>query len=158
MIPSNVRNVSAIEQVRFEAEHQAFDVWKMAWAETIEGSAVADTGQQYRYTYHAQFSFTGITTDGRAPKPNRKMPTPTNSGFLDIVPSNVVADALEFQDIFLLIDEATGHPAANAHVLGQFHLMTDPSEQPPAFFPVVLDGYIANGLQTVAGEPGCDPL
>ena len=158
MVPSNVRNDSAIERVRFEAEHQDFNVWKMAWVDTVEGRAVGDTGQRYRYTYHVRHSFTGITTDGKAPNPSREMPTATSSGFLEVVPGNVIAAALEFQDIFLLIDEATGQLVADAQVLGQFHLRTDPSEQPPAFFPFVLDGYIANGLQTAAGEPGCDPL
>jgi hypothetical protein len=154
MVPSNVRNDSAREQVRFEAEHQAFDdAWKMAWVDTV-----ADTGQRYRYTYHVRHSFTGITTDGKAPNPSREMPTATSSGFLETVPGNVVAAALEFQDIFLLTDEATRQLVADAQVLGQFHFRTDPSEQPPAFFPFAVDGYIANGLQTLAGEPGCDPL
>jgi hypothetical protein len=158
MVPSNVRNDSAIERVRFEAEHQDFNVWKMAWVDTVEGNAVAGGRQRYRYTYHIRHSFTGITTDGKAPNPSREMPTATTSGFLEVVPGNVIAAALEFQDIFLLIDEATGQLVADAQVLGQLHLRTDPSEQPPAFFPFVLDGYIANGVQTLAGEAGCDPL
>jgi hypothetical protein len=158
MVASNVKNVSALERVRFEIEHQDFNVWKMAWVDTVEGNAIADTGQRYRYIYHVRHSFTGATTDGKPPNPSREMPTPNDSGFLEVVPGNVLAPALEFQDIFLLWDEDTGDLVADAQVLGPFHFRTNPSEQPPAFFPVVLDGYIANSLQTVAGQAGCDPL
>ena len=47
---------------------------------------------------------------------------------------------------------------ADANVIGVFHRRIDPLEQPPAFFPFVLDGYIATRLETVAGQAGCDPL
>ena len=126
MVPSNVRNVRGLEEVRFESEYQGLGVWKMAQVDTVVGSAVADTGQRYRYTYHVRHSYTGITTDGKPPNPSRAMPTPTSDGFLEIVPGNVVAAALEFQDIFLLLDEATGRLVADAQVLGPFHLRTDP--------------------------------
>jgi hypothetical protein len=158
LIPSNVRNVSGYEQVRFEAEYQGLGVWDMAWVDTVTGDAVADTGQRYRYTYRVRFSYTGVTTDGRAPRPSRAMPTPTNPGFLETVPGNVVAAALNFRDIFLLRDEATGRLLADAHVNAWFHFRLNPSEQPPSFFPAVQDGYIATSLQTVAGQAGCDPL
>jgi hypothetical protein len=158
MIPSNVRNVMGTEQVRFEAEHQGFGVWKIAHVDTVVGTAVADTGQRYRYTYRLRNSVTGITTDGRPPDPNRATPTATNPGFLDPVPRNVESAALKFDDFFLLRDEATGRLVADAHVIGRFHRMIDPSEQPPASFPFVLDGYIVTSLQTIAGQAGCDPL
>src|SRR5262245_26250794 len=66
MIPSNVRNVRGVEQVRFEAEYQGLGVWKMARVDTVVGNAVADSGQRYLYTYHVRHSYTGITTDGKA--------------------------------------------------------------------------------------------
>jgi hypothetical protein len=158
MVSSKVRNVKGLEQVRFEAEYQGFGVWKMAWVDTVVGNAVADTGQRYRYTYHVRISYTGITTDGKAPNPSRAMPTPTSEGFLEAVPGNVVAAALKLKDLFMLQEETTGRLVADAQVVGWLHFRTNPSEQPPAFFPFVLDGYIATTLQTVAGEAGCDPL
>ena len=86
------------------------------------------------------------------------MPTSTDPGFLDPVPSNVESAALKFADFFLLMDEATGRLVADANVLGWFHRRINPSEQPPSFFPFVLDGYIATTLETIAGQAGCDPL
>ena len=158
LISSNVRNLGGFEQVRFESEYQGLGVWKMAHVDTVVGSAVSETGQRYRYSYYLRRSVTGITTDGRPPSFSRAMPTSTNAGFLDPVPGNVESAALKFEDIFLLIDEASGRVAADAHVLGWFHRRIDPSEQPPSFFPFVLDGYIATSLETVAGQAGCDPL
>jgi hypothetical protein len=144
--------------VRFEAEYQGFGVWNMAWLDTVVGNAVADTGQRYRYTYHVRFSYTGITTDGKAPNPSRAMPTPTSEGFLQVVPGNVVAAALKLRDIFMLQEETSGRLVADAQVEGWFHFQTNLSELLPAFFPVPVDGYIATTLQTVAGQAGCDPL
>ena len=159
MVSSNVRNVSAREQVRFEAEYLGFGVWNMAHTDTVSGRAIADTGQRYRYTYRARHTFTGITTDGKAPNPNRAMPSPTNLGFLDLVPANVVAAALKFEDIFLLRDEATGDVVADAQVLASLHLRVNPAEQPPPIFPFVWDGYILTPpYEPIAGQPGCDPL
>ena len=158
MIPSNVRNVRGFEEVRFEAEYQGLGVWKMAHVDTVVGTAIADSGQRYRYTYNLRRSVTGITTDGKPPSPNRAKPTSSNPGFLDPVPSNVESAALEFEDFFMLLDEATGRLVADAKVVGWFHRRVDPSEQPPAFFPFVLDGYIVTTIETVAGEAGCDPL
>ena len=140
------------------AEYQGLGVWKMARVDTVVGNAVADTGQRYLYTYHVRHSYTGITTDGKAPNPSRAMPTSTNQGFLEIVPGNVAAAALKFTDLFMLREETTGRLVADAQVLGWFHFRTNPSEQPPAFFPFVLDGYIATTLQTITGQAGCDPL
>jgi hypothetical protein len=158
LIPSNVRNVWGFERVRLEVEEQALGVWKIAHVDTVVGTAVADTGQRYRYSYNLRRSVTGITTDGKPPSPNRAMPTPTNPGFLDPVPSNIESAALKFEDFFLLIDETTGRLVADAHVLAWFHRRIDPAEPLPPFFPFVLDGYIATSLQTVAGQAGCDPL
>ena len=158
LVPSNVRNLSGFEQVRFESEYQGLGVWKMVHVDTVVGTAVAETGQRYRYTYNLRRSVTGITTDGKPPSPNRAMPTSTDPGFLDPVPSNVESAALKFADFFLLIEEATGRVVADANVLGRFHRRIDPSEQPPSFFPFVLDGYIATTLETIAGQAGCDPL
>ena len=158
LVPSNVRNVRGTEQVRFKAEHQGFGIWKVTHVDTVTGTAVGDNGQQYRYSYNLRRSVTGITTDGKPPKPNVAKPTPTNPGFLDPVPNNVESAALEFEDTFLLLDKTTKTLVADAKVLGWFHRRIDPSEQPPAFFPFVLDGYIATTLETVAGQAGCDPL
>jgi hypothetical protein len=160
MVRSNVRNVSAREHVRFEAEYLGLGVWNMAHTDTVSGRAVADTGQRYRYTYQFRKTFTGITTDGKAPNPNRAMPSSTNAGFLDVVPANVVAGALKFEDIFLLQDDATGSVVADAQVLASLHLRVNPAEQPPPLFPFVLEGYILTPTtyQPIAGQPGCDPL
>jgi hypothetical protein len=158
LITSDVRNIKGFEQVRFKAEHQGFGIWKVTHTDTVVGTAVADTGQQYRYTYNLRLSVTGITTDGKPPKPNLAMPTPTNPGFLDPVPNNVESAALEFDDTFLLLDKTTKRIVADAKVLAWFHRRIDPSEQPPAIMPFVLDGYIATTVETVAGQAGCDPL
>ena len=158
LVPSNVRNLSGLEQVQFESEHQGLGVWKIVHLDTVIGTAVGETGQKYRYTYTLRRSVTGITTDGKPPNPNRAMPTSTDPGFLDPVPSNVESAALKFADFFLLMDEATGRLIADANVLGWFHRRINPSEQPPSFFPFVLDGYIATTLETIAGQAGCDPL
>jgi hypothetical protein len=158
LIPSNVRNLIGSEQVHFESEYQGLGVWKMAHVDTVVGTAASESGQRYRYTYNLRRSVTGITTDGKPPSPNRAMPTSTNPGFLDPVPANVESASLRFEDFFLLIDEATGHVVADAEVHGWFHRRIDPNEQPPGFFPFVLDGYIATTLEAIAGQAGCDPL
>jgi hypothetical protein len=158
LTPSNVRNIRGFEQVPLEIEDEGLGVWKTTHVDTVVGIAAADTGQQYRYTYNLRRSARGITTDGKPPRPNRAMPTPSAPGFLEPVPSNVESAALTFEDLFMLIEESTGRLVADANVLGPFHRQINPSEQPPAFFPFVLDGYIATSLQTIAGQSGCDPL
>jgi hypothetical protein len=158
LISSNVSNVRGFEQVRLETEYEGLGIWKVTHVDTVVGTAVAATGQRYTYTYNLRRSVIGITTDGRPPDPNRAMPTETNPGFLEPVPGNIEAATLEFNDFFLLREEATGRLVADANVIGVFHRRIDPSEQPPAFFPFVLDGYIATRLETVAGQAGCDPL
>ena len=158
LIPSNVRNVQGWERVRFEAEHQGLGVWKVTHVDTVVGTAVADSGLRYSYTYNLRQSVTGITTDGKPPSPSSARPTATNPGFLEPVPGNIESATLEFNDFFLLRDEATGQLVADANVVGWFHRRIDPSEQPPAFFPFVQDGYIPTRLETLAGQAGCDPL
>jgi hypothetical protein len=141
-----------------EVEHKGLNVWKVAHQDIVVGTAVGDNGQGYSYTYNLRRTVTGITTDGRPPNVNRAMPTPSSDGFLEPVPSNIEAAALEFDDFFLLREAGTGRLVADAKVVGWFHRRIDPSEQPPAFFPFVLDGFIATRLETVAGQAGCDPL
>jgi hypothetical protein len=158
MIPSDVRNIRGFERVRLEIDYQGLGVWRVSHVDTVIGSAIAETGQRYKYTYKLRRSVTGVTIDGKPPSPNRAMPTPTNPGFLEPVPTNIESASLQFADIFLLRDEATGLPVADAHMIGWFHRRINPSEQPPAFFPFVLDGYIATTLRAVAGQAGCDPL
>ena len=158
LIQSNVRNVRGWERVRIETEYEGLGVWKVTHVDTVVGTAIADSGQRYTYTYNRRRSVTGITTDGKPPKPNRARPTETNPGFLDPVPGNIESTTLEFNDFFLLRDETTGQLVADANVVGWFHRRIDPLEQPPAFFPFVLDGYIATRIETLAGQAGCDPL
>ena len=158
LIPSNVRNSRGFEQVRVETDYEGLGVWKVTHVDTVVGTAVADTGQRYTYTYNLRRSVRGISTDGRPPNPNRAMPTETNPGFFDPVPNNIESAALEAEDFFLLREEATGRLVADAKVIGVFHRRIDPSEQPPAIFPFVLDGFIVTKIETVAGQAGCDPL
>jgi hypothetical protein len=158
MISSNVRNVRGFEQVRFEAAYQGLGVWKMAHVDTVVGNAIAATGQRFRYTYYLRRSYTGITSDGKAPNPNRAMPTATSPGFLEVVPPNVIAASFKFEDIFLLLDDETSRLVANNHLLASFHWRSDPAEQPPPFFPFVLDGYILTDYKQLSGQAGCDPL
>jgi hypothetical protein len=158
LIPSDVSNVGGVEQVHLETEYEGLNVWKVTHVDTVVGTAVAASGQRYTYTYNLRRSVRGITTDGKPPRLNRAMPTATSPGFLAPVPDNIESASLEFNDFFLLREEATGRLVADANVIGVFHRRIDPSEQPPAFFPFVLDGYIATRLETVAGQAGCDPL
>ena len=158
LIPSNVRNSRGFEQVRVEIDYEGLGLWKVTHIDTVVGTAVADTGQRYTYTYNLRRSVLGISTDGRPPSPNRARPTETSPGFLDPVPSNIEAATLEFADLFMLREEGSGRLVADANVIGVFHRRIDSSEQPPTFFPFVLDGFIATRLETVAGQAGCDPL
>jgi hypothetical protein len=162
MVPSDVRNMlgSASEHVTFEAKPEPEGIWDMAWTDSISGKAAAATGQKYVYTYQQRFTFKGTTTDGRAPRPNRGIPSPDDrDGFLQIVPSNVNADALDLNDFFLLEEEIGGKLIASSHVHFIWRLKITPTEQPPAFFPFVLQGYILGSIRDqLAGQLGCDPL
>jgi len=161
MIPADVRNTigSASERVRFSAKPGDFGVWDMTWTDTIAGKATAATGQRYRYTYRQRMTYQGTTTDGKAPAPGRRPPTPTDDGFLRTVPSNVNAPVVAVDDWFILQDEAGGHVVAESQVLWKFRLKITPDEQPPAFFPVAVYGlYILATHDQLAGQLGCDPL
>jgi len=158
LIPSNVSNIRGFEQVHVETDYEGLGVWKVTHVDTVVGTAVAATGQQYTYAYNLRRSVRGITTDGRPPSPNRAKPTQNNPGFLDPVPDNIESASLEFNDFFLLREETSGRIVADANVIGVFHRRIDPLEPLPAFFPFLLDGYIATRIETVAGQAGCDPL
>jgi hypothetical protein len=158
VIPSNVSNTGGVELVRFQAEYQGLGVWQLTHTDTVVGTAVAQTGERYKYTYNLRRSATGITTNGKPPNPSRAMPTETSSGFLDPVPANIESAALKLEDFFLLRSRPGGQLFADAHVIVRLHRAIDASEQPPAFFPAILDGYIATDRQIIAGEAGCDPL
>ena len=161
MVPSDVRNTlgSASEHVIFEAQPEPEGIWNMSWADSVSGRAAAATGQRYRYTYQRRFTYKGAARDGGAPRPNRATPSATNEGFLQFVPGNVNADALELTDFFLLQEEAGGNLVASSNVRWIVRLRITPAEQPPAFFPVVVDGYIVSAIHDqLAGQLGCDPI
>ena len=101
MVPNDVsiQTGSGRDRVTFEAEYTGLGVWKMAWMETVSGGA--SNGDEWHYQQRVEFS--GTTTDGKAPRPNRSLPSPGNDGFLQAIPSNVSADTLDL-DRFL-------HPA-----------------------------------------------
>ena len=158
MIPSDVHNSpgSGIERVTFEAKRTHLNVWEMVKTDTVFGTA----SDGNRYTYQQQFKYRGPTKDGKAPRPNRAMPSPGNeNGFLQIVPSNVNADALDLQDFFVL-QAPGGGIVASSHVHWTLRRQIPPvnTDPPPAFFPFVVEGYIANIHEQLAGQLGCDPL
>jgi hypothetical protein len=158
MIPSDVHNVpgSAFERVTFEAKRNHLNVWEMVNTHTAYGP----TSDGNRYTYQNQFTYRGPTTDGKAPKPNRAMPSPGNPGFFQVVPSNVNAGALDMIDLFIL-QTPGGGVVANSHVRWTWRLQIPPAatDPPPAFFPFILDErYIVNLHDQLAGQLGCDPI
>jgi len=156
LISSDVSFISGFERITFEAERLDLGVWSMAWTDTVTGHATGGN----RYTYRNRSEFTGITSDGRAPKPNRAAPSAGDDGFLQIVPSNVNTGDMEVSDFFLLYDNG-GNQVANSHVHGYFRLQMPPAanDPPPAYFPFVLSGhYIARVIDRLSGQVGCDPL
>jgi hypothetical protein len=158
MVPSDVTNRvgSGRERVTFAAESTGLAVWKMAWTDTVSG--IAADGNNYHY--QQRFEYVGTTTDGKAPRPSRAFPSSENDGFLQTVPSNVLADALDLNDIFLL-QTPQGGVVANSHIHWALRLQIPPFEMdpPPSFFPVVLFGqYIVVLHDQLAGQLGCDPL
>lgn len=157
MIPNDLRNApgSGFERVTFEAEKQHLGLWQMTRIDTVVGHA--DDGNPY--TYQQRQDYIGTTTDGRPPRPNRGTPTSEFDGFLQIVPSNVVADAFDLHDFFMLRTPAGGL-IASSHVHYTFRLQIPPveSDPPPSFFPFVIQGYILNIHEQLAGQLGCDPL
>lgn len=159
MIPSDVHNISGYEHVTFEAEKLDLGLWKIAKTDTVSGKA--DDGNIYNY--RQRWTYTGPTTDGKAPKPNRATPTDSNVGFLEIVPGNVVADVLDLNDFFVLRTPGGG-VVANSNVHWQYRLQIPPAatDPPPSIFPVVFPDfpakYIVNTHDQLAGQLGCDPL
>jgi hypothetical protein len=158
MVPSDVHNVpgSGFERVTFEAKRSHLNVWEMVNTHTAYGPA----SDGNRYTYQNQFTYRGPTTDGKAPKPNRAMPSPSDPGFFQVVPSNVNAAALDMIDMFIL-QTPGGDVVANSHVRWTWRLQIPPvdDDPPPDFFPFVLDGkYIVNLHDQLAGQLGCDPI
>ncbi len=158
MIGSDVHNVSGsgTERVTFESELHKPGAWKMAWTDTVSGSATDGN----RYVYQERFEYTGPTTDGKQPKPSRAMPISEFDGFLQFVPDNVNADALDMHDFFVL-QTPSGKVVASSNVHWTFRLQIPPvsTDPPPSFFPfVALGRYIVNLHDQLAGQLGCDPL
>jgi hypothetical protein len=157
-VPSdvNIQTGSGRERVTFEAEYTGLGIWKMAWMETVSGGA--SNGDEWHYQQRVEFS--GTTTDGKAPRPNRSLPSPGNDGFLLAIPSNVSADTLDLTDFFIL--QPRGEDiAASSHVHFVLRQQIPPVETdlPPAYFPYVFFGkYIVNLHDQLAGQFGCDPL
>jgi hypothetical protein len=118
----------------------------MAWTDTVSGRAT--DGNSYRY--QQRYEYIGTTTDGRSPKPSRAAPSSEMDGFLQPVPGNVIADALDLSDFFLL---------QTHHWILRMQIPPVAMDPPPAFFPFVLyGGYIVNIHDQLAGQLGCDPL
>jgi hypothetical protein len=152
LIPSDIGNVpgSSLERVTFEAQRDDLGIWRMEWKDSVTGTASDGNA----YTYQQRQAFTGVTTDGKRPKPSRAAPSPgtENTGFLSTVPDNVVTDAIELRDFFLLRTPA-GDVVANSHLYNIFRipLPTDPA-------PTFQHRFVLNTRQFLAGQPGCDPL
>jgi hypothetical protein len=160
MIPNDVNNAtgSGFERVTFEAERDPLGIWKMAWTDSVTGTATDGN----LYTYQQHHEFIGVTTDGKAPRPNRRLPTPgsDDTGFLQIVPNNVITDTLEMRDFFLL-RTPTGSVVASSHLINAFRLQIPPvdTDPPPPGLPFLFQGrFIVSSHQQLAGQVGCDPL
>ena len=113
MVPSDVSVMtgSSRDRVIFELEYTGLGVWKMTWTETMSGSVM--NGDEWHEQMRIEFS--GTTTDGKAPRPNRSLPSPGNDGFLQPVPSNVLSDSLDLTDFFI-VQPPGGDIAASSHV------------------------------------------
>jgi hypothetical protein len=156
MIPADVSNVSADERVVFTSERQSLGVWKMSWTDFVSG--IASDGNKYKY--RQRFAYYGVTSDGRAPRPNRATPSDEGGGFLQMVPDNVTTDTLDFDDFFLLVT-ASGEVAASSHIRAVYRQQIPPVslDPPPAAFPNLLLGrFIFSIRDQLAGQAGCDPL
>jgi len=139
-------------------QDQGFGLWQMTWRDLVSGKTTSGDSYMYQQT----FTYLGTTTDGNAPTPNRDEPSPDidNTGYSQMVPSNVLADALDVNDIFML-QNPSGQVVANSHFKLQWRLQNSPAAQdpPPAAFPKVLLGkYILTGFTQLSGQAGCDPL
>jgi hypothetical protein len=156
MVPADVSNVSAVERVVFTAKRESLGLWKMSWADTVSGSATDGN----KYKYQQRFDYVGITTDGGMPAPNRAAPSGEGGGFLQILPSNVSTDTLDFNDLFLLTTPS-GDVAASSHIRATFRLQIPPvslDPPPPAFPNLLLGRFIFSIRNQLAGQAGCDPL
>jgi hypothetical protein len=158
MVPSDVSVMtgSGRDRVTLESEYTGLGVWKIAWTETMSGNTL--NGDQWHEQMRIEFS--GTTTDGKAPRPNRSLPSPGNDGFLQPVPANVVSDSLDLTDLFIL-QPPGGDIAASSHVHFVLRRQIPPvaMDPPPDYFPAVLFGkYIVNLHDQLAGQFGCDPL
>jgi hypothetical protein len=156
MVQSDVFNAFARERVTFEMERQDLGVWEMVWMDTVSG----ETTDGDHYTYRQRIQFSGITTDGRSPRPNRANPTPNNEGFLEAVPGNVRTASFDFNDFFLLYSRG-GNLIADSHVHANFRRQIPPeaNDPPPAYFPFVLsEHFIISSVEVLGGQIGCDPL
>jgi hypothetical protein len=158
MVPGDVdiQTSSGRDRVTFEAEYTGLGIWKMAWTDTVSGSA--SDGNEWHYQQRIEFS--GTTTDGRPPRPNRSLPSPGNDGFMQSIPSNVTSDTLDLTDFFILQPRG-GDIVASSHVHFILRQQIPPGETdpPPDYFPYVFFGkYIVNLHDQLAGQLGCDPL
>jgi hypothetical protein len=158
MLPSDVSVTtgSGHDRVIFESEYTGLGVWKMAWAETMSGSV--SNGDEWHEQMRIEFS--GTTTDGKAPKPDRSLPSLGNDGFLQPVPSNVLSDSLDLTDLFILQPPGGDIDASSrVHWVLRRQIPQVTMDPPPDYFPVVLfDRYIVNLHDQLAGQLGCDPL
>jgi hypothetical protein len=158
MVPGDVsiQTGSGRDRVTFESEYAGLGVWKMTWTDTVSG--MASNGDEWHYQRRVAFS--GTTTDGKAPKPSRSLPSPGNDGFMFPIPSNVTAATLDFNDFFIL-QPPGGDIAASSHIHWVLRRQIPPvaMDPPPDYFPVVLFGqYIVNLHDQLSGQLGCDPL
>jgi hypothetical protein len=158
MVPSDVsiQTGSGRDRVTFEAEHTGLGVWKMAWTDTVSGRA--SNGDKWHYQLRIEFS--GTTTDGKPPAPNRSLPSPGNDGFLQAIPSNVTTATLDLTDFFML-QPPGGDIDASSHVHFVLRQQIPPvaTDPPPDYFPYVFFGkYIVNLHDQLSGQLGCDPL
>jgi len=158
MIPHDVHNApgSGFERVTFEAERNDLGFWEMAWTETIVGL----TTDGDNYAYRQRNTYTGVTSDGDHPRPNRSRPSDNDLGFLQVVPSNVIADSVDMVDQFALYAPG-GLLVASSNLHFTWRLRIPPIEQDPIpdIFPALLDNkYVVSTHVQLAGQWGCDPL
>jgi len=158
MVPGDVsiETGSGRDRVTFESEYEGLGVWKMAWTDTVSGRA--SNGDQWHYQRRIEYS--GTTTDGKAPKLNRSLPSPGNDGVMQPIPSNVTATTLDFNDFFIL-QPPGGDIDASSHIHFVLRRQIPPvaMDPPPDDLPIVFFGkYIINRHEQLSGQLGCDPL
>lgn len=154
-VPADIFNAAAFERITFDAVQQHLGMWKMSWVDTVSGEAT----QGADYKYQRRMDFSGTTKNGAPPRPKRISAFDDDEQGLQVVPSNVLAPAVDIDDVFIL--SSHGILVASSYVRGTFRLQIPPIDQdpPPAAFPVILPGgYILQTIQQLAGQTGCDPL